>query len=180
VALERITTLRRQLDVDKQSAQGRHLRVVVDGRFTNAKLLKNLPANTTLIGRIRRDAKLFFLPQAQAAIGRRRIYGQAAPTPEQFLADPTIEFQSVQAQLATHSCQFRVKCLGPLRTLQTGASQTLQLLVIAPLGYRLRKGSKLLYRQPAFLICTDPTLCLQSLLQSYLWRWDIEINFRDQ
>jgi hypothetical protein len=72
VALERITTLRRQLDVDKQSAQGRHLRVVVDGRFTNAKLLKNLPANTTLIGRIRRDAKLFFylklkLPSAAGA-----------------------------------------------------------------------------------------------------------------
>ena len=52
--------------------------------------------------------------------------------------------------------------------------------MIAPLGYRLRKGSKLLYRQPAFLICTDPTLSIQSVLQNYLWRWDIEVNFRDQ
>jgi hypothetical protein len=47
-------------------------------------------------------------------------------------------------------------------------------------GYRLREGSKLLYRQPAFLICTDSTLSVQHLLQSYLWRWDIEVNFRDQ
>jgi len=30
------------------------------------------------------------------------------------------------------------------------------------------------------LICTDPALGIQSLLQSYLWRWDIEVNFRDQ
>jgi hypothetical protein len=156
------------------------LRVVVDGRFTNAKLLKNLPPNTTLIGRIRRDAKLFWLPKGQAATGRKRLYGQAAPTPQELLSDPGVEFQLVQAQLGARSCQFRVKVLGPLRALQAGGSQNLQLLVIAPLGYRLRKGSKLLYRQPAFLICTDPALGIQSLLQSYLWRWDIEINFRDQ
>ena len=179
LGLERLATLRRQLD-GEPSAPARHLRVVVDGRFTNAKLLKNLPPNTTLIGRIRRDAKLFFLPQNQAATGRKRLYGQTAPTPEGLLSDPSVEFQLVQAQLGTRCCQFRVKVLGPVRALQAGGSQNLQLLVIAPLGYRLRKGSKLLYRQPAFLICTDPALCLQSLLQSYLWRWDIEVNFRDQ
>jgi DDE superfamily endonuclease len=179
LGLERIAMLRRQLDSDS-SAPARHLRVVVDGRFTNAKLLKNLLPNTTLIGRIRRDAKLFFLPQNQAATGRKRLYGQAAPTPQELLSDPSVEFQLVQAQLGARSCQFRVKVLGPLRALQAGGSQNLQLLVIAPLGYRLRKGSKLLYRQPAFLICTDPALGIQSLLQSYLWRWDIEVNFRDQ
>ena len=179
LGLERIARLRRQLD-SESSAPARHLRVVVDGRFTNAKLLKNLLPNTTLIGRIRRDAKLFFLPQNQAPTGRKRLYGQVAPTPQELLSDPGVEFQSVQAQLGARSCQFRVKVLGPLRALQAGGSQNLQLLVIAPLGYRLRKGSKLLYRQPAFLICTDPALDIQSLLQSYLWRWDIEVNFRDQ
>jgi hypothetical protein len=176
---ERVLSLRRQLDEDS-NAPARHLRVVVDGRFTNAKLLKNLPTNTTLIGRIRRDAKLFFLPQSQALTGRKRLYGQAAPTPQELLSDPCVEFQLVQAQLGTHSCQFRVKVLGPLRALQAGGGQNLQLLVIAPLGYCLGKGSKLLYRQPAFPVCTDPALCLQALLQSYLWRWDIELNFRDQ
>lgn len=179
LGLERVRCLRRQLDAQPQSA-ARHLRVVVDGRFTNAKLLKNVPPNTTLIGRIRRDAKLFWLPQNQAATGRKRLYGQAAPTPEELLKDPSLEFESVQAQLGARSCQFRVKVLRPLRALQAGGHQELQLLVIAPLGYRLRKGSKLLYRQPAFLVCTDPALELPTLLQSYLWRWDIEVNFRDQ
>jgi hypothetical protein len=96
------------------------------------------------------------------------------------LKDPAVEFQQVQAQLGERRCQFSVKSLGPLRAVQAGSCHPLQLLVIAPLGYRLRKGSKLLYRQPAFLICTDPNLAIQTLLQNYLWRWDIEVNFRDQ
>jgi hypothetical protein len=61
-----------------------------------------------------------------------------------------------------------------------GAQQVLQLIVIAPLGYRLRKGSKLLYRDPAFLICTDPQLDPQLIIETYFQRWDIEVNFRDE
>ena len=180
VARERLEVLREQLDAEQDPQHPRQLHLVVDGRFTNAKLLKHLPHHTTFIGRIRRDAKLFFLPQAQSLTGRKRLYGQKAPTPQELLADPASEFQTVQTQVGERRCQFRVKSLGPLRAVQAASCHQLQLLVIAPLGYRLRKGSKLLYRQPAFLICTDPTLSIHSLLQSYLWRWDIEINFRDQ
>jgi len=56
----------------------------------------------------------------------------------------------------------------------------LMLMVIAPLGYRLHQGGKLLYRKPAYLICTDPTLPLQTIIQDYFWRWDIEVNHRDE
>jgi hypothetical protein len=41
------------------------------------------------------------------------------------------------------------------------------LVVIAPLGYRLRKGHRMLYRKPAYLLCTDPDLDLALLLQAY-------------
>jgi hypothetical protein len=74
----------------------------------------------------------------------------------------------------------RVKVLPHLLWRTAGLIHTLQLVVIAPLGYRLRKGSKLLYRQPAFLICTDPQLDLPTLLQGYVQRWDIEVNFREE
>jgi hypothetical protein len=56
----------------------------------------------------------------------------------------------------------------------------LQVVVIKPLGYRLRIGSQLLYRQPAFLICTDPDLDLATLLQAYINRWEIECHHRDE
>ncbi len=60
------------------------------------------------------------------------------------------------------------------------AARPVQVVVIKPLGYRLKKGGRLLYRQPAFLVCTDPQMTLADLLQDFLWRWDIEVNFRDE
>lgn len=56
----------------------------------------------------------------------------------------------------------------------------LQLRCIAPLGYRLDKNSKVLYRQPAYLIFNDTGKNIQSLFQNYQWRWQIEVNFRNQ
>ncbi len=56
----------------------------------------------------------------------------------------------------------------------------LRLVVIRPVGYRLRKGAERLRTQPAYLICTDPDLPLADLLQEYIWRWDIEVNHRDE
>ncbi|MBU0717952.1 MAG: hypothetical protein KJ749_06865, partial [Planctomycetes bacterium] len=29
-------------------------------------------------------------------------------------------------------------------------------------------------------ICTDPDLPLDQLLQHYIWRWEIEVNHRDE
>lgn len=56
----------------------------------------------------------------------------------------------------------------------------LLLVVIKPLGYRLRAGSKLLYRQLAFLVRTDVNLDLQLLVQSYIQRWEIECKHREE
>ncbi len=61
-----------------------------------------------------------------------------------------------------------------------GAHQLLQLIVIAPLAYRPRQGSKLLYRQPAFLICTDENLDPQLVIETYIARWEMEVNFREE
>ena len=74
----------------------------------------------------------------------------------------------------------RVKIRHDLLWRTAGLNLTLQLMVVAPLGYRLRKGSKVLYRQPAFLICTDSQMDPQTLLQGYVHRSDIEVNFREE
>jgi hypothetical protein len=54
------------------------------------------------------------------------------------------------------------------------------LIVIAPLAYRLRRGSRLLYRKPAYLVSTDPDLDVAKAIQYYVWRWDLEVNFREE
>ncbi len=156
------------------------LHVAVDGSYTNRKMLRNLPENTTLIGRIRKDARLSAKPEARAEPrGRRRFYGDDLPTPEQIRQDPDIPWIEVWAQAGGKWRKFEVKTLGPIRWRAAG-EMDLRLVVVRPVGYRLRKGARHLYTQPAYLICTDPGLALEDLLQEYLWRWDIEVNHRDE
>ncbi len=155
------------------------LHALVDGSFTNRRILRNLPENTTLIGRIRKDAKLSAKPTAQAPRGRKRIYGQDLPTPEEIRQDPSIPWLTVQVRATGKWRDFQVKTIGPVRWRAAGALD-LRLVVIRPVGYRLRTGARRLYTQPAYLICTDPLLPLEDLLQEYIWRWDIELNHRDE
>lgn len=155
--------------------------VAVDGSYTNRTVLNDLPDNTVLIGRIRSDAKLFHLPMAHAInAGRKRIYGIPAPTPEEIRTDDAIPWQAVRAFASGRMHEFKVKTMKYLRWRGTGKQHTLQILIIAPLRYRLSQGSRLLYRDPAYLICTDPEIPAEKLLQAYLWRWGIETNFRDE
>jgi IS4 transposase len=86
----------------------------------------------------------------------------------------------LSAFAAGKSHDFRVKTLEQVLWRKSGTRVAARVVVIAPLGYRRRKGSKLLYRAPAFLLCTDPELDLAKLVQYYLWRWGIEVNFREE
>jgi DDE superfamily endonuclease len=175
-ALQQIKRLRQQVE------PSRTLIFNGDGSYTNKDVVKKLPVNTVYIGRIRKDASLHALPLAQGgpSTGRPLRYGAPAPTPEQLRTDESKPWQPLNAFAAGKQHQFRIKALSPLLWRKSGAELPLKLMVIAPLGYKLRKGSRLLYRQPAFIICTDPTLPLDKILQYYLWRWGIEVNFREE
>jgi hypothetical protein len=179
VGAERVRRLRDAMDRDHQSR--RPLWAVVDGGYTNGSFLKALPARTQAIGRIRADAKLYYLPpSAPDKPGRHRVYGQRAPTPEALRQDAAVPWTAVTAFAAGQTHQFKVKTLGPLRWRPAGQAHDLRLIVIAPLGYRLTHNGRILYRKAAFLISTEPDADLQQVLQAYLWRWDIEVNFRDE
>lgn len=181
--LSRQGNLRIKVFRDKLDQQGfykKQLIISVDGSYTNSEVLKNLPDRVTLIGRIRKDTKLYALPDGQSAIGRKRVYGNRLPTPEQIRQSDQYPWQEVKAWAAGKTHQFKVKVIKVVRWRSAGEKHDLQLVVIKPLGYRLSKKSKILYRQPAYLICTDHELGIERLLQSYLWRWEIEVNFREE
>ena len=173
VAVERMKALR--------AATDRAIHWVGDGRFTNRTLLRHLPAGTVLIGRVRKDTKLYApCSPRPGKNGRPRRYGHTMPTPEALRADEQAPWQRVSAVAAGQRHEFKIKTQGPVLARICGVDTLVRVVVIAPLGYRLKKGGKLLYRQPAYLLCTDPDLPLCDILQQYLWRWDIEVNFRDE
>jgi hypothetical protein len=76
--------------------------------------------------------------------------------------------------------EVRYKTLAPVLWQMGTRRQPYRLIVIAPLGYRLKKGSKLLYREPAYLLTPDLKTPVEQLLQYYFLRWDIEVNHRDE
>lgn len=176
--IERICSLREKLDRD--GAGERQLIVSVDGSYTNETVMKKLPDRVTLIGRIRKDTAIYGIPDtSQKGVGRNRVYGDPMPCPEQIRQSDGFEWQGVKAFAAGKEHTFNVKVLKDVRWKKAG-KQNLQVVAIRPLSYRLTKKSRLLYRQPAYLVCSDAGLEIGQLLQAYLWRWEIEVNFREE
>jgi hypothetical protein len=180
-AAQQMIQLRQSLDLDDGGKQ-RTLLLAFDGGYTNSTVLKQIPPHTTCIGRIRKDARLCFIPDPalMKARGRRLRYGAAAPTPEQLRADDSEPWQTMTFTHSAVAHQLRYKRRQNMMWRTAGVEQILQLVIIAPLAYRPRKGSKLLYRDPAYLICTDPELDPRQIIEAYFQRWDIEVNFRDE
>jgi len=167
-------------DLDTVSSKDKALWLTIDGSYTNSTVLRTLPDRTVLIGRVRKDAAFYFLPEAQKRKGRKKTYGEKAPTPEEVRTSESQPWQWISAFATGKKHNFRVKTVEGLRWKVAGENQNLRLIVIGSVGYRLNKNSRVLYRNPAYLICTDPQLPVQEILQAYLWRWGIEVNFRDQ
>ena len=174
--VHQLTQTRKQLDAHDRT---RPLIALVDGSFCNSTVLKNLPPGTTLIGRIRGDAKLHDPPDQTPQSGRKRRYGTAIIRPEAIRTDST-PWQRVSAFAAGKRHLFRIKSLPNLLWRPAGYETPLTLVVIAPLAYRRTPSGDTLYRRPAYLVCTDPNLSVQDIVQYYVWRWDIEVNFRDE
>lgn len=174
VAVERLHQLHRQVGERKIICS-------VDGGFTNQTVFRDIPDGTTLIGRVRKDARLFTPPPVLNGPkrGRRRWYGESLPTPEEVRKDETIPWIKVEAFASGKRHSFEVKHLPAVRWKGSG-DRTVQVVIVRPLAYRPRKGAHLLYRNPVYLLCTDENLELGNILQSYLWRWEIELNFRDE
>lgn len=177
IGAERIHNLRNNLNHD--GYLNKDLVISVDGSYTNQTTLKNLPDRVTIIGRIRKDCKLNELPNQVAPTGRKRIYGANLPTPEQIRVSDEYEWTTVSGYAAGKVHSFNVKTIENIRWRKAG-ERNMRLVIIKPVGYRLRNKSDLLHREPIYLICTDPNLPLEKLLQAYLWRWGIEVNFREE
>ena len=179
IGAQRIAHLRSSLDAEPET-KNRDLVVSVDGGYTNQTIFRNIPAATTIVGRIRKDARLYSVPeQCGARRGRKRYYGAALPTPEAVRQDGSVLWQSVTAFSGGKAWNFEVKVVSPVRWKGAG-NRDVQVIIIRPIAFRLKKKGPMQYRDPAYLICTDVQLSVQTLLQAYLWRWEIELNFRDE
>jgi hypothetical protein len=162
--------------LDRLDAGNRQLLGVVDGSYTNRRVLRNLPDRVDLLGRTRKDIVLF----APAPPGGRRIYGDRLPTPEAIRTDANRAYQAVVCHYGGDWRKIRYKELTNVLWRTGGGRRLLRLLVLAPTPYRgPGRAGRMLYREPAFLITTDLESPAQALIQAYLNRWQIEVLHRD-
>lgn len=176
VAAESLKRLRQNLDEGGHA--GRPLIMTGDAGFTNRTILKNLPERTTYIGRVRKDAKFFAPPNPAQTTGRPRLYGERLPTPEEIRKDENIAWEAVKAFAVEKEHDFQIKS-HIVRWAPSGGTD-IRLVVIRPLAYLPPGSKKTCYREPVYLIVTDPALPIEDVLQNYIWRWEIEVNFRDE
>jgi hypothetical protein len=178
-AIEQILLIRAQMDAIPTLAK-RLLVVVADSSYTNEIVFRNLPRQCIYIGRTRKDLKLFApaVPKVGAK-GRTKKYGDQLPTPEDVRRSDSYPWQNCIIFAAGRYHDLRYKVLSPVLWKKAGHSRPVMLIVIEPLAYRLRKNSKLLYREPAHLLVSAPDYPAHLAIQHYLHRWQIEVNHRD-
>jgi len=178
IATAELKRLRLELD-ECPGGVARLLINAVDGSFANRTYLREIPARTAVVARIRRDAHFrAYLPPGQRHGARK--YGPDLPTPEQMLADPAIPLQTMQVAAGGRLHTLRFKLVENVSWPKVTGDTPVRVILIKPLGYRLHKHGRLLYRQPAFLLAVGADADLHDLVQAYFARWQIEVNFRDE
>ncbi|HEX2922889.1 MAG TPA: hypothetical protein VHS28_02540, partial [Chloroflexota bacterium] len=180
-ASQHLGLLRAEMD-GEAALRDRLLVVVGDNTYCNKGIVCTLPRRTVLIARTRKDLKLFAPPPEpeQGKKGRKRKYGAPLPTPEEMRKDETIPWKTdrVFAAGTWHDVQY--KTVAPVLWKTAGADVRFRLIVIRPLGYRLTRGSKKLYRLPAYLLVSDSDYPVHLALQHYFHRWEIEVNHHEE
>lgn len=178
-----VIKMRQQVD-QLPNGHARDFFVTADGSFCNRHFLRDLPKNVIAIVRARKDLRLYKpAVDSEPAVrrkGQKKVYGDRLPTPEEIRKDDTYPWMTARIFSAGKYHEVRYKTLAPVLWQMGTLRQPYRLIVIAPLGYRLKKGSKILYREPAYLLIPDVETPVEQLLQYYFFRWDIEVNHRDE
>jgi hypothetical protein len=164
------------------NGEDRLLIATVDGSFCNRNFLRNSPENTAIIARARKDMKLFRPVEYNKSQGRGRckIYGHRLPTPDEIRKDDAYPWKTERIYAAGKYHNLKYKVVSPVLWQKGTGRKPCRLFITEPLRYRKSKNSKLLYRDPAYLLVIDDNIPEKCLLQYYFFRWDIEVNHREE
>ena len=173
--------IRQQVDQLADGTQ-RPLFIAADAAFANKGFLRNLPERVIPIVRVRKDIKIYKPADNTHDNGKykRRVYGERLPTPEKIRRDDKYPWKTAKIYAAGKYHDVRYKTVAPVLWKRVTTRQPCRLIIIAALRYRKKKNSKLLYRNPAYILAPDVEVPVSVILQFYFLRWDIEVNNRDE
>lgn len=173
VFVEQARDLRHRLD--QLGLADKILLLSVDGSYCNRTCLSADIPNTFIVGRARKDARLYFKSNQLG----RRFYQAESFTPEQIRQDQSRPYQLASFYYGGEWRELKYKEVPEVYWKNGTKKKPLRLIVLAPTPYRRTKKGKLNYRDPAYLLTNNMDLPVELLIQKYLDRWQIEVNFKE-
>jgi hypothetical protein len=154
----------------------KQLLIVVDGSYCNRTCFRAEIPNTDLIGRARKNARLYF----KSLDGNRKFYNPVGFTPEEIRMDEERPYAKGDFHYGGEFRTIRFKDVKEVYWKQATRKRPLRRIILAPTPYRRTKNGSLCYREAAYLLTTDLTSPAHLLIQKYLDRWQIEVNFQEE
>jgi len=155
---------------------------VVDASFCNQTVFRLLDPSIVLIGRVRKDIRLYGPVGAKSAEnagrGRKTSYGPLISTPEQLRQDSNVPWEKCNIFAAGKKHQLNYKTIDQVCWRSGAGTRPMRLIVIRPLRYRAHGHT--LYRNPAYLLVSDYHVPVNEALQAYFYRWEIEVDHKDE
>ena len=154
---------------------------VVDSSFCNQTVFRILDPRIVLIGRVRKDIRIYGPTEPKAdrkCSGRKATYGPLLPTPEQLRQDAKTPWKKCSVFAAGKRHELNYKTIDKVLWRGGAGTRPMRLIVIRPLRYRAHGHT--LYRQPAYLLVSDPKVPVAEALQAYFYRWEIEVDQKDE
>ncbi len=147
------------------------LRVIVDGGYSNNKVVKDRPPGVHVTGKVRRDGALYGLVDLEQPRkrGRPRKKGDRLPTPNDFFGDSQITWEWVWITLYGKQTIVETHKFEAIWYKAAGNEQLSIVLVRDPTGE---------YPDTAFFD-TDTSASDEQTVQRYAHRWSTEITNRE-
>lgn len=161
---------REMVDVAVSWLPQSQFRVTADVAYANDTVLRGLPENVHFVGAMRTDAVLTALPtdEERKKTGRRRKRGKALPKPLG-MSKSTTPWKKVSAFLygSEQTAEYKTVDAQWYR----GAGVRLLRIVVV----RTSRGTIPI----RVFFCTDVTMSVPAILETYAGRWSTEVCFRD-
>ena len=171
--------------LDGHGREQQQVLMLGDGNFDTVGLWNSLPERVILLARSAKNRRFHFLPQASGKRGRRRKYGERAPSPQQIWQNKQTRWRKTSLLIRGRVRKLQYHVSGPL--LRYGAPDT-PLFLIVVRGEQYHRHGRRKYRQPVpYLVNAirdehgDWVLPLPiDALLFWAWqRWEIEVCHRE-
>ncbi len=157
--------------------KSKKLLAVVDASYVNRTCLLSEIPGTDIVGRVRKTARFYFKSEVKKG---KRFYDPESFTAKELKDEKKRPLNITSIHYGAEFREVKYKEYEEIYWKWGTKKKPLRLIVVFPTPYRRTMQSRMSYRDPAYLLTTNFDLPAQTLIQKYMDRWQIEVNFKEE